>query len=406
MSRKSMQLVSLLVAFLIPAHSFFAQAAPGRESKTIKVKVIDNLIVMPGYVNNSGRLNVVLDTGTGASLNILSPDCARKLRLISTSSVKAAGLGKGQDETLHLVSNARLAWGTDKQLSLNEQKIGVLPVTYISQSEGYPVDGIFGSSLFANFDVRVDYERGMVTFGHGSGRYAPGTPIPIELHGLIPFVQAEIETADGKAVSGLFLVDSGTTGTLILSSKFLDAHPSIAQGHAYRDLPSTTAVGGAIDMRALRVTGLDLGPFRFSAPVAVVPREARGVLAMPGLAGFIGADILSRFTVDWNYAHMTMTLTPNHLYGTPFEGDTSGLNLVAEKPNWKTIRVAAVRPDSPAAEAGIEEGDVLLKVDGRTPPPLYVLAKFLGDHPGTSVTVTVLRSGKTQTMTIHLRTLN
>jgi hypothetical protein len=107
-----LQVVLLLVfvAAAVPVLvSLLAQSAPGRESKTIKVKVIDNLIVMPGYVNDSGRLNVVLDTGAGASVNILSPDCASKLKLISTSSVKAPGLGRGQDETLHLVSNAHLS---------------------------------------------------------------------------------------------------------------------------------------------------------------------------------------------------------------------------------------------------------------------------------------------------------
>jgi PDZ domain len=397
-----MRSLSHVVALLIPAFSVFAQAAPSRESKTIKVKVIDNLIVMPAYVNASRRLNVVLDTGTGASLNILTPDCASELNLTTTSSIKAAGIGRGQDETLHLVPNARLFWGPNRQFSLNHQRIAVLPITYISQSEGYPVDGIFGSSLFAHFDVRVDYERNTVTFSRGRRPSGSGTAIPIKLYGSTPFVQAKIETAGGKAVPGLFLVDSGTTGALILSSKFLAAHTSIAQGHSYYDVPSTTAVGGAIDMRVLRVTGLDLGPFRLRTPVAAVPPEARGVLAVPGLAGFIGADILSRFTVDWDYARKTVTLTPNRRYGKPFGGDTTGLKLVAEKPDWKTIRVETVRPGSPAAEAGFEPGDILLKVDGKRPPQLYALNKFLGSHPGTSVSLTVLRSGKTQTITIHL----
>jgi C-terminal processing protease CtpA/Prc len=89
----------------------------------------------------------------------------------------------------------------------------------------------------------------------------------------------------------------------------------------------------------------------------------------------------------------------------PFEGDTSGLKLVAEKPDWKKIRVAAVRPGSPAVEAGVETGDILLMIDGKTPPPLYSLTKLLDAHLGTSVRVTVLRSGKTQTMTIYLRRL-
>lgn len=170
------------------------------------------------------------------------------------------------------------------------------------------------------------------------------------------------------------------------------------------NIPPVAAVGGVIDMEALRITGLDLGPFHLTAPVAAVPRNAVGALANPDVAGFIGAGILSRFTVDWDYERKTMTLTPNHRYGEPFKADASGLRLVAEKADWKTIRVAAVSPGGPAAEAGLEAGDVLQSIDGKAPPPLYELTKLLA-HPGASVSVTILRSGKQSTMTIQLRRL-
>jgi serine protease Do len=99
-----------------------------------------------------------------------------------------------------------------------------------------------------------------------------------------------------------------------------------------------------------------------------------------------------------------MTLTPNHRYGTPFEADASGMRLVAEKPDWKTILVSAVTPGGPASGAGLEPGDILQKVNGKVPPPLYELDKLLA-LPGTSITITILRSGKQKTMTIHLRRL-
>ncbi len=191
---------------------------------------------------------------------------------------------------------------------------------------------------------------------------------------------------------------------MVLSRKFLEAHPAIAAGHPYVDIPSVKAVGGTIDIQALRLTGLELGPFHFTSPIAAVPRDTTGVLAIPDLAGFIGAGILSRFTVDWDYEHKTMSLTPNHRYAEPFDGDASGLRLVAEGPDWKTIKVVAVTPGSPAAEAGLETGDVLQTIDGKAPPPLYEVTKLL-THPGSVVEMTVLHSGKQKAVTIHLRRL-
>ena len=395
------RIICFSMLFLAP-YRISSQSATGRTGEIVKVKVISNLIVMPGYVNDSAKLDVVLDTG--ASDNILLPDRASELKLNSSASSQVNGIGKGQDETMHVLSRVRLAWGDDKELRLDDQNLAALPIDYISRQTGQQVDGIFGSSLFQHFHVSVDYEHGEVTFASFDSGPTTGTAIPIKLYGGVPFVEAAFETATGEKVPALFLVDSGTAGELILSRKFIDAHPSVAEQHVFVNVPPVTAVGGVIEMDALRITGLDLGLFRLTAPVAVIPRTVLGALANPDVAGFIGAGILSRFTVDWDYEGKTMTLTPNHRYGAPFEADASGLRLVAEKPDWKTMLVSAVTPGSPASDAGVQPGDILQKVNGKVPPPLYELDKLLA-LPGTSITITILRSGKQKTMTIHLRRL-
>lgn len=394
--------VALLTVLLFLSPGPLPKIANAASGETVKVELISNLVVMPGYVNESPKLDVVLDTG--ASDSLLTPEWAAKLKLGSTASATAAGIGKGEDETLHLSSGVHLAWGPEKKLKLDDQQIGALPITYISEQTGYPVDGIFGSSLFQHFQIRVDYERAEVTFNHGSAAPAKGTAIPLKIYGGIAFVEAALETAAGEKVPALFLVDSGTTGTMILSRKFLDQHPAVAAGHQFVDVPQVKAVGGAIDLQLLRITGFDLGPFRFAAPVAAVPRATTGVLADGNVAGFIGAAMLSRFSVDWDYEHNIMTLAPNGRYAEPFEADASGLKLTAEKPDWKTVRVAAVSRGGPGAEAGLVVGDVVQSIDGRTPPPLYELTKLLA-RPGTSVTITVMRSGQVKSATVHLRRL-
>jgi hypothetical protein len=393
--------ILVVVALVVPLPAFSQAAVAGRR-QTIKVKVIDHEIVMPGYVNNSPKMNVVLDTGS--SVSILMPERAAKLKLRSLTTASAGGLGKGQNETVHLISGVTLAWGIAERLSLRGQTIATLPIGYISQETGYPVSAIFGSSLFQSFRVQVNYEDSEVTFSSGDLPARSGTAVPIKLYDGVPYAEAAFETASGNKVPALFLIDSGTAGDLILNKNFLDAHPSIAKGHALVPIPATTAVGGAILMRALRITGLDLGPFHLAGPVAAVPDKALGALASHGIAGFIGAGILSRFTVDWNYRGHTMSLTPNRLYGAPFKADTSGLRLVAEGPSWRKIRVEAVAAASPAAVAGIRTGDIVEKINGAVPPPLYELTKLLS-HAGTLVTVTVIRSGKQKTTTIHLRQL-
>lgn len=393
--------------FLVLAATFglganLSSAQAGEQPRPFKVEIVSNLVFMPGYVNGSGRLNTILDTG--ASDNILDPEIAQKLGLKPASTVRAEGIGKGEDETQHVILGVELAWGPAKEFGLKGQKIDTLPISYISSQTGHPVDSLFGGSLFQNFNVRVDYEQQEVTFTHAKLASPKGTVIPVQLNGGVPFVEATFETSKGERITGLFLIDSGTTGSLILNKNFLDAHPGIAAGHEYVKSPSVVAVGGAINLQLLRLTALDLGSFHFYAPVAAVPQHPAGALANTGVAGFIGGGILNRFTVDWDYTAKTMTLSPNRSYDGPFESDASGMKVIADGADWKTLRIIAVLAKGPAAEAGIQPGDVVDTVDGKPPPPLYELTKRLS-HPGDAVTLGVLRNGKQLNFKFHLRRL-
>ena len=73
---------------------------------SIPVKVISGLIVMPGAVNDSVPLRVVLDTGAGNS--IVSPSSAGKSGLASTHSIEAAGMGQGSSESLQMSNDCEL----------------------------------------------------------------------------------------------------------------------------------------------------------------------------------------------------------------------------------------------------------------------------------------------------------
>ena len=221
-------LILLSALFLLSSPSS-PQASGGTMSETLKVQVVSNLIVMPGYVNDSSRLDVLLDTG--ASENVLMPDRASELKLGSASSGQASGLGRGQDETMRVFSGVRLAWGEKEKLTLDDQKIAALPIGYISKQTGHQVDGIFGSSLFQHFDIRVDYEHSEVTFAHGAAPATTGTAIPIKLYAGVPFVEAAFETASGAKVPALFLIDSGTSGELMFEPK-ISRCTSVCRGQA------------------------------------------------------------------------------------------------------------------------------------------------------------------------------
>lgn len=68
--------------------------------------------------------------------------------------------------------------------------------------------------------------------------------------------------------------------------------------------------------------------------------------------------------------------------------------------------VAGVTPDSPAAKAGIEAGDVILKFDSKDVTTMRGLPKLVAQAPiGKSVEVEVLRQGQKKTLTVAVGTL-
>jgi serine protease Do len=64
-------------------------------------------------------------------------------------------------------------------------------------------------------------------------------------------------------------------------------------------------------------------------------------------------------------------------------------------------KVAGVTPGSPAEKAGVKEGDLLLKVDGKDVANLQGFAGILrGLTPGQTVKVVLSRGGQEQTIDV------
>lgn len=65
--------------------------------------------------------------------------------------------------------------------------------------------------------------------------------------------------------------------------------------------------------------------------------------------------------------------------------------------------VVDVRPNSPAARAGIKKGDILLEIDGVAVPGMTEFAAEVRKHqPGDKVKIVLERNGKKQTVTVTL----
>ena len=84
-------------------------------------------------------------------------------------------------------------------------------------------------------------------------------------------------------------------------------------------------------------------------------------------------------------------------------GGFLGVTLDELSGDARGAKVSSVEPDSPAAKAGLKEGDVVVRFDGDAVRSAAQLSRLVGETPaGRSVPVEVTRGGATQKLTATL----
>lgn len=288
-------------------------SGPGPAS--IHFELADSLIYVQASLNGSEPLWMVLDTGS--SVTVLDESKSKTLRLKSSGKGRAYGPGQGSSQKLAFASHATLRFADTE---LGNQTVAALPLDWFSRAVGRGADGFLGSSLFRRFVVEIDYaNQELRLYDPSTYSYSgAGQRVPLQFTSdNIPRIRADVITPEGASITGTFLVDTGSTTGFWLTKEFSDAHPELFPMEKMTEVASVTAVGGEIRSRAGQVPALRLGDFIIERPTARFSQNTSGLFAMHHLAGIIGAEVLSRFTVIFDYPHRQMILEPNAHFGDP-----------------------------------------------------------------------------------------
>ena len=99
-------------------------------------------------------------------------------------------------------------------------------------------------------------------------------------------------------------------------------------------------------------------------PVVNVTPDAEGAGVSGSTVGLLGGEILRRLKVTVDYSRSRIILEPNAQLDAPMEFDMSGMSLAAVASDPSTYRVRTLIEQSPAADAGVAVGDLLMAIDG------------------------------------------
>ncbi len=364
--------VTFTLFLLIPSTLSVAQSLDilgfhFRKDSKKKVKVNfelhNNLLVIRMAVNHLDTLNFVVDTGVGYTL-IIDPEVMHKLNLHCNRRVKVAGAGI--DDVLEgCIVNVNSMSFQGIQTFNHNLIVLEKDVLQLSKYAGIKIHGLIGHDLFSRFVIRLDYSARIITFYHPQHfKYkGKGERFKISIEEMKPYIQAEATLATGTIPVKLIL-DTGAGHSLSLEQ---GAHPSIQvpQKHILSNLGIT--LNGSVFGSVGRIAKMKIGSYELDKVITSFPDTAslRFIRNVAGRQGNLGLGVLKRFLLIFNYPKSELILKPNKHFKEPFEFNTSGIDLIAEAPHYKIIKIGHIRKDSPAQQAGIKVGDEVIAIDDK-----------------------------------------
>jgi S1-C subfamily serine protease len=290
----------------------------------------------------------------------------------------AAGTGMLLSPSAEIVTNNHVVQGADT-------------VTVTIPGHGSHTAILVGTDPTADIAVlKVAGLRGLptITFGNSSA-VAVGDPVVAIGNALglggNPTVTQGIISATGRTITAS---DETGSNEEVLHG-LLQTDAPIAPGNSGG--PLVDASGQAIGMDTAAASAGTVGAsVGFAIPsntVRAIADEIEAHADLPGLvygrAAFLGIEIVDSSEIGgFGYGLTPVAATPN---GTP------------------GVVVTAVDPGSPAANAGIESGDVIISMGTQATPTTAALSKAIqAKKPGDLVTLTVSTQQGTETLHVHL----
>jgi len=370
---------------------------PGKTKVKFPIEVYNNLVVVPMILNSQLPLKFILDTGVRTSIlteraysDILNLEYSRKYTIA----------GPGGEKLVDAYVTNNVSFDMPGVQGRGHAML-VLDQDYLELRNylGTDVHGILGYELFSRFIIEVDYEHKTLTLmlPERFKEKRKFQMLPIQIEDTKPYITVNLQMNDSTSLSAKLLVDSGASHGIFLETS---SSPKIT-------VPSKNVVsiigrglGGVISGQIGKIKSLNLGRYEIPNVITNFPdpnsyldtlKNSRTVFRN----GSIGGEILSRFTVIYNFPGEKIYLKKNNNYKNSFYFNLSGLTIRAKGARLKNFEITDVREKSPSERADIKEGDRVITVNGisATDLDLNTINGFLNSKPGRKIHLQIERKG-------------
>lgn len=352
-------LIQLCAIFNANAQDFYFKGT--RNKDALSFNLVKNLIIVPLYLNDKGPFNFILDTGVGP-LIITDPSLIDSIQIKVARTIKISGLGEG-NEVDAFVSN-------DISAKLGHAHIDNIPTAILKKDflgltsyVGTKIYGLLGYHFFNSFIVDLRYNTKRLLFRKpGAGGKIKGVRIPIEIINSKPYITVDIESPLHGKLNIKTLVDNGASHAISLERLNEQPFP-VPESSIQANLG--IGMGGHISGRIGRISQLNIGGFVLKNVLSSYPEydDVAAKVFLKERNGNLGADILSRFNVVFDYEDRSMYLKKGNQFNRPFQHDMSGIDVYMQEGKTRHYFVGRIEPGSPAERADIQVDDEIVQIN-------------------------------------------
>ena len=394
--------VVFLFLFSITATLGFAQQGFrfDKESTKIKIpfKLINNLIFVPIKVNGI-ELNFLLDTGVSETI-LFSLEDKKEVRFFNAEKILLKGLGN-QTAVEGLKSTSNILEFDGLKITNHMLYVVLDPEFNLSSHIGIPVNGIIGYQFFRDNLVEINYAKKCISVYKDIPKNRKRiekkfSVIPISIEKSKPYVNSKV-TLNDHDIDVKLLVDIGNSDAVWL---FEDRSDLIKV--PIKNFSDFLGKGfsGDIEGKRARIKKFQIANFEFKNLIAAFPDSisTKHVTMVADRMGSVGGEIMKRFDVVFDYQNQQLYLKKNRNYSFVFNYNKSGVDIQHNGLQWvqetvpletvpvnsqsngievyhsrsdfkykfklkPVFEISNVRKSSPAALAGLEKGDIIIKIN-------------------------------------------
>jgi len=254
---------------------------------SLKFQTIRNLIVLPVVINDSIKVNLILDTGC-RNLVLFGKRFQNLFQTTPNQKVQFSGLGDGNPIQGKLSLNNKVSI----QAVIGE-KIPVVIVAEKNLFSSYAgIHGVIGYDIFIKFEIELDPVHQVITFRPASSSELSNEyeKIPLVIEDSRPLIKSQVFFKDSDGLPCDLMLDTGSSLGLLMKTTDLEKFP----GGNERKILGRGFNGKVVGFETI-ASKLILSTFEISAITAGITYSAWHNYAS------VGMDVMKDYTVVLNY---------------------------------------------------------------------------------------------------------